>query len=136
MDAEYSTFTDQNGNNYSSVVKAKSSTGLLQISNPNDTHTNTHELFHNLIHNHPNAPPYYQNLINPNNQEAGHANAGGIFIYGNASTGVSIKNLSQQNLDDALKVLPAVDFNKNDLIQNRLILGSESQKNKQINGSE
>lgn len=90
------------------IVKGGSSTGRLNITNPADGHDVTHEIFHNLIHNHPNAPADLKNQINPADQEEGHFKAGGIFVYENAAKGRKRQNLTQQNVEDALRCLPII----------------------------
>jgi RHS repeat-associated protein len=83
-----------------------SMTGILRVSSSTDGHNGTHELFHNFIHNHPNASEANKTIIDPADQEAGHKKAGGIFIYENANTGTKKENLNQQNVNDAVNTLP------------------------------
>lgn len=103
-------------------------TGILKMTDPTQSHTNTHELFHDLIHNHPNANLFYSTLINPTNQEPGHLTAGGIFVYKNEVTGVKEQDLNQKNIDDALNVLPEIEFKVTGDSDSNSILGNENSK--------
>jgi RHS repeat-associated protein len=101
--------TKHNTNGTVSITRAKSITGKIATSAPNNSHTNTHELWHNLTHNHPNASQALKTQINPTNQEPGHFQAGGIFVYRNDVLGRSIQNLNQGNINDALNTVGEID---------------------------
>lgn len=108
------------------IVRGDSHTGTLRTTDINNSHTNTHEFWHNLTHNHLNAPARLRNQLNPTNQEPGHFAAGGIFIYQNTALGRSIQHLNQQNVNDALDSLPAIDVTPS--LENRRVMDSISDK--------
>lgn len=87
------------------IVKGSSVYAIIRVS-PKDSHNQTEELFHNLIHNHQNASETNKKLIDPTNPEPGHKEAGGIFIYQNDVTGTKQEDLNQKNIDDALTTIP------------------------------
>lgn len=94
----------------------------LFLTSTKDDHNVTHEFFHNLIHNHKNAPADLQNQIDLKNQEAGHVNAGGIFQYANPEYSRTELRLNKKNIKDVLRSLPKVkpDFMDNpDRINNK-----------------
>lgn len=62
-------------------------------------HAALHEIFHLFITEHPNTTDYFRTIIDPNSQREGHDKLGGIFSH-------DIKFLNQQNIDDALQILP------------------------------
>ncbi len=88
------------------TVEGGSVTGVLKITDAEDSHNATHELFHNFIHNHPNASEALSKQIDPKDQETGHKEAGGIFVYENKVTGTQKQNLNQKNINDALNTVP------------------------------
>lgn len=79
---------------------------LLHLTSSRKGHTIAHELFHNLLHNHKNAPDDIKNQIDPKNQKPGHKKAGGIFVYGDASDGTKEEDIKQKNIQDVLRTLP------------------------------
>jgi hypothetical protein len=104
-DAKGNALTDDEGNELSSSVVGGAVPLMLGLINP-DSHTATHELFHNFIHNHQNASEKNKTIINPANQRAGHKAAGGIFIYNDPVTNTKTENLNQKNINDAIETLP------------------------------
>jgi len=88
------------------TTQGATTTGVTRITDVNDDHTNTHELWHNLTHRHPDAPDDLKNQIDPNNQMPGHKAAGGIFIYADDRDGTKTEHLNQKNVDDALRTVP------------------------------
>ncbi len=106
------------------TTNAKSSYGSIKISSIWSSHTNLHELWHNLTHNHLNAPSKIKTQIDPQNQEPGHFAAGGIFIYSNVNKGVVTQNLNQGNVNAALESLSGYSTDANPF-KMKLILGNE-----------
>lgn len=98
--------TDADGNEFQKIKQGASSWRVYNITNSRDGHTIAHELFHNLTHNHKNAPTDIQTQIDPSNQKPGHKAAGGIFIYEDARDGSKTENINQKNIQDVLRSLP------------------------------
>jgi len=86
---------DKDGN-VTGITMANSTTGILRANSKFNTHANTHELFHDFIHNHPNASEETKKLIDPSNQEPGHLKSGGIFVYKNVDKGIKEQGLNQK----------------------------------------
>ncbi len=86
--------------------KGYSFTGFLGVADFEDTHNQTHELWHDLFHNHPNAPAEVKYAISRLTAEKDHYNAGGIWIYANIPKGITREDLNQKNVSDVLRVLP------------------------------
>jgi hypothetical protein len=99
---------DKDGNEveYQLVKDGASNWRILNITNSRSGHTIAHELFHNLTHNHKNAPVDIKTQIDPNNQKPGHKRAGGIFVYADASDGTKTEDINQQNIQNVLRSLP------------------------------
>ncbi len=106
------TVTDKDGNTmtYTATEDGNSNWRILRLTSSRRGHTMVHELFHNLIHNHKNAPADLKSQIDPKNQKAGHKAATGIFIYEDATDGDKEEGLSQKNIQDMLKSLPERTF--------------------------
>jgi len=98
--------TDAEGNEYQAVSPGESSWRIYKISSSRNGHTQAHEILHNLIHNHKNAPEDLKNQIDPNNQKEGHKKAGGIFIYEDARDGTKKEDINQKNIQDILRTVP------------------------------
>jgi RHS repeat-associated protein len=98
--------TDADGNEFQKTKQGASNWRFYNITNSRDGHTLAHELFHNLTHNHKNAPIDIQTQIDPSNQKPGHKAAGGIFIYEDARDGSKKENINQKNIQDVLRSLP------------------------------
>ena len=106
MDVEIK--TDAAGNQIGETV-GRSHYGSLETSGVGISHTNTHEMWHNLTHSHINASTRIRTMIDHSKQEPGHFTAGGIFVYANESLGRSLQKLSETNVKDALETLPTID---------------------------
>ncbi|GAA3945144.1 hypothetical protein GO495_31090 [Chitinophaga oryziterrae] len=105
---ETKTGKDADGNDvvYTATQQGASSWRVLHLTSSRRGHTMAHELFHNLMHNHKNAPADITNQIDRNNQKLGHKKAGGIFIYQDDNTGDKEENINQMNIQDMLRSLP------------------------------
>jgi len=98
--------TDADGNEYQASSPGESSWRVYKISSSRNGHNQAHELLHNLIHNHKNAPDDLKNQIDPKNQKEGHKKAGGIFIYEDARDGTKTEDINQKNIQDILRTVP------------------------------
>ena len=104
--------TDADGNEYQVSSPGESSWRVYRISSSRNGHTQAHELFHNLIHNHKNAPEDLKNQIDPKNQKEGHKKAGGIFVYEDARDGSKTEDINQKNIQDVLRTVPEKEKEK------------------------
>ncbi len=104
-DKNGNTMTNSEGEEMIATTVGGSQPLMLGLFNK-DSHTATHELFHNLIHNHQNASLFNKTLINPADQRLGHKLADGIFIYNDPTTNTVTKDLNQKNINDALDTVP------------------------------
>ena len=104
--------TDADGNEFQKIKQGASSWRVYNVTSSRDGHTIAHELFHNLTHNHKNAPSDIKNQIDPTNQKPGHKAAGGIFVYEDASDGSKTENINQKNIQDVLRTLPEEEKQK------------------------
>lgn len=84
------------------ITLATTSLGHLKLNSSIDSHTNTHELFHSLVHFAKNAPTFFGSGYNQENQGPWHEKFGGIFSYKETLP------LNQQNVTDATTSTPTI----------------------------
>jgi RHS repeat-associated protein len=85
-------------------IAGTSDSWVINFTEESSSHTDTHELWHNLLHTHPLALAEFKNQIKGSlgsDQKQGHKDAGGIFEYCEP-----VKDLNQKNINDVLKNLP------------------------------
>jgi hypothetical protein len=84
------------------ITMASTSINQLSLNSSIADHTNTHEVFHSIVHFSKNTPDSWNKDFDPNNQGPWHAKFGGIFQYGEDLP------VSQQNVNDAMTATPTI----------------------------
>jgi RHS repeat-associated protein len=101
-----SSVTYKDGMRITATTEGNSRWRMINITDSRNGHNLAHELFHNLTHNHLNAPERIRNQIDPKSQTAGHNAAGGIFTYANNLEGKAEEDISQSNVQEVLLSVP------------------------------